>query len=130
MLEKSATIKRFEYLPLGIELKKQTKKEWQKSNQVYEFDKKDEDKTKSIDKTFNGKFIRSNLFYSYKINFFKSHNLEKLSNLSFSSKQKALNEIKAKLELVILWRNWRDYIDQWTPSKRQKRQKICVIQNH
>ena len=110
-LEKSATIKRFEYLPLGIELKKQTKKEWQKSNQVYEFDKKDEDKTKSIDKTFNGKFIRSNLFYSYKIIFFKSHNLEKLSNLSFSSKQKALNEIKAKLELVILWRNWRDYID-------------------
>ena len=111
MLEKSATIKRFEYLPLGIELKKQTKKEWQKSDQVYEFDKKDEDKTKSIDKTKNGKFIRSNLLYSYKINFFKSHNLEKLSNLSFSSKQKALNEIKAKLEFVILWRNWRDYID-------------------
>ena len=42
----------FEYSPLGDELKKQTgvaKKQYQKLDKVYEFDKKEEDKIKKID---------------------------------------------------------------------------------
>ena len=42
LLEKAATVKRFEYLLLGKELKAQTdiaKKRYQKLNNIYEFDK-------------------------------------------------------------------------------------------
>ena len=42
MLEKAATTKRFEYSPLGKELKAQTdiaKKQYQKLDDTYEFDK-------------------------------------------------------------------------------------------
>ena len=42
LLEKAATMKRFEYLPLGKELKAQTdmaKKQYQKLGDTFEFDK-------------------------------------------------------------------------------------------
>ena len=51
MLEKAATIKRFEYLPLGKELKAQTdiaKKQYQKLDKIYEFDEKKNQQLKSI----------------------------------------------------------------------------------
>ena len=82
-------------------MKKETgiakKKQYQKLGKVYEFDKKEKDETKNIDKTKNKKHVKSNLFYSNKFTFFKCRNFEKVSNLSFSSKQKDLNEFKAKL---------------------------------
>ena len=50
LLEKAATIKRFEYSPLGKELKKQTnvaEKQYKKFANVFESNKRKEDKTKS-----------------------------------------------------------------------------------
>ena len=54
MLEKAAAINRFKYSPLGSELKKKTdiaKTQYQGLDKFYKFDKKEEDETKSIDKT-------------------------------------------------------------------------------
>ena len=51
MLEKAATFKRFEYLPLGKELKAQTdiaKKQYQILDKIYEFDEKKNQQLKSI----------------------------------------------------------------------------------
>ena len=52
MFEKAAFIKRFEYLPLGSELKKQTDtatKQFQKLDKVYEFNKnEDGEKVKKV----------------------------------------------------------------------------------
>ena len=39
LLEKAAIMKRFEYLPLGKEFKAQTKKQYQKLDHTYEFDR-------------------------------------------------------------------------------------------
>ena len=61
MLEKTATIRRFEYSPIGSELKKQTsiaEKQYQRFDDVKELTTKDDKKT-SI-KKFNG----SNLIYN------------------------------------------------------------------
>ena len=60
LLEKAGTIKIFEYWTLGSELEKQTsitKDQYQGLDRVYEFHKK------NIDKTKNKKCIKSNLFY-------------------------------------------------------------------
>ena len=57
VLEKAAAIKRFEYVPLGTELKKQTgnaKKQYQYQTRLMNLIKT-EDKTKNIDKTKNKK---------------------------------------------------------------------------
>ena len=51
MLEKTATIKRFEYLPFGKELEAQTdiaKKQYQTLDKIYEFDEKKNQQLKSI----------------------------------------------------------------------------------
>ena len=50
MLEKAVAIKRFEYTPLGKELKKQTsvsENQYQKFNNVFESNKKEENKIKT-----------------------------------------------------------------------------------
>ena len=50
LLEKAVAIKRFEHIPLGKELKKQTsvsEKQYQKFNNVFESNKKEENKIKS-----------------------------------------------------------------------------------
>ena len=39
VLEKAARMKKFEYLPLGKEFKAQTKKQYQKLDHTYEFDR-------------------------------------------------------------------------------------------
>ena len=52
LLEKAATMKIFEYWPLGRELKKQTdivEKHNQGLDEIYEFDKKERDETISKD---------------------------------------------------------------------------------
>ena len=61
LLEKAAKMKRFEYSPLGSEMKKQTsisKDQYQGLDKVHEFSKK------IIYETKNKKGIKSNLFYS------------------------------------------------------------------
>ena len=68
LLEKAATMKRFEYWPLGSELKKQTdiaKKHNQGLDKIYEFDKKERDETISKDytKPTLKKYTKSDLIY-------------------------------------------------------------------
>ena len=73
MLEKSATMKRFEYSPLGKELKAQTdiaKKQYQQLDDTYKFDKilkKEKPKFK--------KYNRSNLIYDSKYSFYEFNNI-------------------------------------------------------
>ena len=53
LLEKAATMKTFEYCPAGSEFKKQTdiaKKQYQRLDKVYEFDKKEDDKKLKLKK--------------------------------------------------------------------------------
>ena len=87
-LGKAATIKRFEYLPLGSELKKHNHiavKQYQRLNKVYEFDKnKDHKKINKNDKiptitTYN----RSDLICNSNHRFYKYWNIKKLDNLFF-----------------------------------------------
>ena len=69
LLEEAATMKRFEYSPLGRELKAQTdiaKKQYQKLGNNYEFDKI----IKKEKPTFK-KHNRSNLTYSNKYSFYE-----------------------------------------------------------
>ena len=69
MLEKAATMKRFEYSPLGKELKAQTEiamKQYQILDNIFGFDK-------TINKeepTFNN-YNKSNLIYNSKYSFYK-----------------------------------------------------------
>ena len=68
LLEKAAKMKRFEYLPLGRELKPQTdigKKQYQKLDDTYEFDK-----IIKKDKPTFEKYNRSHLIYSSKYSFY------------------------------------------------------------
>ena len=51
MLKKVATIKRFEYSPLDKELKAKSdiaEKQYQRLNRVYEFDKKEDEKSQQL----------------------------------------------------------------------------------
>ena len=85
MLEKAAAIKRFEYSPLGKELKKQTsvaEKQYQKFNNDFESIKKEEDKRKS-----KRSRSKSNLVYNNYFTFYKYHNIKDFSKRSFDSKR-------------------------------------------
>ena len=56
LLEKAATMKRFEYSPLGKELKVQTdiaKKQYQKFDNTYKFDKIIKEGKATLNKYFN-----------------------------------------------------------------------------
>ena len=79
MLEKTATIKRFEYWPLGKELKGQTdipKKQYKKLDITFEFVKiiKKEKPTLKINQ--NQKQNKSNLMYDSKYSFYPYCNIK------------------------------------------------------
>ena len=86
LLEKAATIKRFEYLPLGKELKAQTeiaKKQYQGLDKIYEFD---ETINKNDKKTTLKKYSKSELMYDANHSFYKYYrDNNKFDNLSFKS---------------------------------------------
>ena len=69
MLEKSATLKRLEYSPLGKELKAQTdiaKKQYQRLDKVFIFisNKGNKNVNESLIKKEKGKWNKSNLIYN------------------------------------------------------------------
>ena len=76
LLEKAAIIKRFEYSPLGNELKKKT--------DIAEKLCKWLDKIKK--KTTVKKYNRSNLVYDSKYNFYKYTNIKNVNSLSLELK--------------------------------------------
>ena len=79
LLEKAATIKRFEYSSLGSELKKQidiTKKQYQGLGKVCGFDKK----------LIIIKYNKSDLVYNTVHSFYKYHDINKFNKLSIESK--------------------------------------------
>ena len=87
LLEKAATIKRFQYSSLGNELKKQTdiaKKEYQGLDTIYECDKKEDDETNR--KPTIKKYSKSNLIYSSKHSFYKYYNIKRFNSHAFESK--------------------------------------------
>ena len=87
LLGKATTMKRFEYSPLGKELKTQTgttKKEYQKLDNTYEFDKI----VKKEKPTFK-KYNRWNLIYSSKYIFYEYYNIN-FKSLSLTSKYNVL----------------------------------------
>ena len=94
-LEKAAKMKRFEYSPLGKELKAQTdiaKKQYQKLDDTDEFDKV----IKKEKPTFK-KYNTSNLIYNSKYNFYEYYNIN-FNSLSFTSKYKVLTSFYNELE--------------------------------
>ena len=73
MLQKAATMKAFEYSPLGKGLKGQTdiaKKQYQKLDDTYEFDK-----VIKKEKTIFKKINISNLIYNSKCSFYEYYNI-------------------------------------------------------
>ena len=96
LLEKAAASKRFEYSPLGKELKKQTsvaEKWYQKFNSAFESNKNEEDKTKKVEAR------SSNLVYHNYFIFYKYHKINECVKHSLDSKLNDLKEFKKKLEL-------------------------------
>ena len=84
VLEKAATIKRFEYSPLGKELKAQTdiaKKQYKKLDNTHEFDKMIKNE-KPVFKLYN----TSNLIYDNKYSFYPCYNTKDFNSLSPKSK--------------------------------------------
>ena len=101
MLEKVATIKGFEYSPLGKELKAQTgigKKQYQKVDNTFEFDKIIKKEKPTIEN-----YSKSNLIYDTNHSFY----------LSFKSKHSFLNEFFDDL----------DKLNNVNPKKKRKREK-------
>ena len=83
MLEKIATMKSFEYLPLGKELKIETdnaKTQYQKLDDTYEFDK-----IIKVEKPTFKKYNRSNLIYNSKYSFYEYCNIKNIYNFSLKS---------------------------------------------
>ena len=90
MLKKATTIKRFEYFPLGKELKAQTgiaKKQYQRLDKTYEFDE-------TINKKLTlKKYNQSGLIYNSKYSLHKYYRgEEKVLKLSLESKHSFLAE--------------------------------------
>ena len=96
LLEKAAVIKRFEYSPLGKELKKQTsvsEKQYQKLDNLIESNEK-EDKTKNKSSRAKSNLVNKNYF-----SFYKYCNIKEFAKCSIDSKQNDLKVFKNKLEL-------------------------------
>ena len=90
-------MKRFEYSPLGRELRKQTsdaEKQCKRLDKAFESNKKEEDKTKN-----KGSHAKSNLLYSKDFTFYKYHNIKEFAKCSFDPKGNDLTEFKEILEL-------------------------------
>ena len=95
MLQKVFTMKRFEYSPLGKNLKSQigiAKKQYQKLDDTYEFDKIIK-KEKPIFKKYN----RSNLIYDRKYCFYAYYNIKYFNRLSLMSKYPILLSLYSNL---------------------------------
>ena len=109
LLEKAATIKRFEYLLLGKELKEQTdtaKKQYQKLDYNYEFDN-----IIKKEKPIHENYSKSNLIYNSNYSFYRDS--KKLDNLSLESKH-------------LLLAGFFDYLNKFNklnPRKKHKRGK-------
>ena len=95
LLEKSPTIKGFEYLLIGSKLKNQTiiaEKQYQKFEGVEELT------TKNNKEPTIKKYNRSNLIYNEKFTFYECNDINKFHKLSFESKLSRLNEFSNHLE--------------------------------
>ena len=95
MLEKAAALKRFEYSPLGKELKAQTdiaKKHYQKLDNTFEFDK-----TIKKEKPTLKKYNRSNLIYDSKCSFYPHYKIKNFNSLSLVSKYPILYSFYTEL---------------------------------
>ena len=90
LLEKATTIKRFEYSPLGSELKKQTVMKKEKEETL-----KKDNKTATLQK-----YDKSNLIFSSRYSFCKYHDIKKWNKLSFKSKYLYLYGFLHKTSLV------------------------------
>ena len=74
MIRKAAALRRFEYYPLGKELKAQTdiaKKQYQKLDDTFEFDK-----ITKKEKPTSKRYTRSNLIYDSKYSFYPYYNIK------------------------------------------------------
>ena len=112
LLEKAATIKRFEYLLLGKELKEQTdtaKKQYQKLDYNYEFDN-----IIKKEKPIHENYSKSNLIYNSNYCFYQYYrDSKKHDNLSLESKH-------------LLLAGFFDYLNKFnklSPRKKHKRGK-------
>ena len=85
LLEKAATLKRFEYSLIRKELKSQTdieQKQYQRLDNTYEFDKLIKKEQPTL-----GKCSKSNVIYNSNYNFYKYYcDSKKIDNLSLNSK--------------------------------------------
>ena len=94
LLEKAAELKKFQYLPLGEELKAQNsaaEKQNKKLDKVFESHKKEEKIIKVRAKT--------NLVYSKDFTFYKYHNINEFAKRSFLFKKEDLTEFKDTTEM-------------------------------
>ena len=120
LLEKAAAIKRFEYSLLGKELKRQTnvaEKQYQKFDNAFESNKKEEIKTKS-----KRSLAESNLFYNNYFTFYKYHKTNEFTKRSLDSKLNGLKEFKDKLELFCY------YNIEMKPNNEDHMSNLCLIQ--
>ena len=117
MLEKAATIKRFEYLHLGKKLNTQTdtaKKQYQKLDNSYEFDKI----IKKEELTFEN-FGKSDLIYNSNYSFYKYyHYIKKFDNPSLESKYSFLAKFFNDLNNV----------DKLKTQKKKRKKQMGIIQ--
>ena len=87
LLEKANTIKRFEYLPLCIELKRQTdivSKQYRELNKFSKFHKKEGVET--INKEERDDDGKTQQYHNSNHSFYKYHNIKNIYNLSFKSR--------------------------------------------
>ena len=91
LVEKSASIKGFEYSSLDKELKKGAsvaEKQYQKLGNAFESNKKEEYKTKN-----KRSLAESNLVYKNYFTFYKYHNIGAFAKYFFDSKKKWFNRV-------------------------------------
>ena len=110
LLEKAATIKRFEYSPLGNELKKQTdiaKKQYQGQDKTFSFSKYNKNVNESLIKKEavattipKKKYNKSNLIYN-RLSFYSYNNDKRFDSLSFESKYSHLLDFYDGLKKMI-----------------------------
>ena len=117
LLEKAATMKKFEYSPLEKESKAQTnitKKHYQKLDRTFDFDRIIK-KEKSTLKKYN----RSSLIYDSKYIFYAYHNIRNFNYLSQKSSISILFSFLSKLN------NFNNINPQKWRTKEKNR--LCII---
>ena len=114
-------MKRFEYSPLGKELKAQTdivRKQYQNLHDTYKFDKVIK-KEELIFKNYN----KSNLIYNSKYRFYKyCRGSKKIDNLSFKSQNSFLYEFLNNSNKFKKLKT-----KQETEKKKKKKKQMCII---